>query len=259
MSYKSKSAEKPSEDGLQYHVRLKKGDVPATVLLPGDPKRVELITGEWRGSKQVADYRQYVTRTGTYKGLEMACTSTGIGCPGLAIAVEELVAVGAKRLIRVGSCGSMQPEINLGDVVISSAAVRLDGTSKSFVRTEYPAVSDYRVVSALVQAAEKLGIKYHVGITATTDTFTVGQGRPAKDGYLPSFQKDVLEDLQKANVLNFEMEASTLFVMASIYKVLAGCVCVVVADRVRNKFEITSEMQLRAARVASEAAVLLAD
>jgi len=253
MAYTAKSATDPGGEGLQYHVRLKKGDVPEAVLLPGDPKRVEKIAGTWDKSEKVADYRQYMTYKGVVGKTELACTSTGIGAPGVAIAVEELVKVGVKTLIRVGSCGGLQPDMKLGDLVISTGAVRLEGTSKEYVRVEYPAVADYRVVNALVEAAEKLKVRYHVGITATTDTFTVGQGRPLHNGYLPSHQLHILDDMQKANVKNFEMEASLLFTLGNLLGVKTGAVCVVVADRVRDKFMISDEMEQLVGKVGSEA------
>lgn len=257
MAFRAKSAKEPGKQGLQYHIRLKKGDIPKAVLLPGDPKRVKKIAGTWSSSKKVADYRQYCTYKGKVGRAAIACTSTGIGCPGVAIAVEELVAVGVETFIRVGTCGGLQPEVKLGDLVISTGAVRLEGTSKEYVRVEYPAVADYRVVEALVQAAEKLGVRYHVGLTASTDTFTCGQGRPAFGSYLPSFQENILTDMQKAGVKNFEMEASTIFVLSSILGVRAGAVCVVVADRVRDKFELKEEMEELVGRVGSEAVRIL--
>lgn len=257
MTFRSKTALNPSIAGLQYHLRVKQGDVPETVLLPGDPKRVAQIAGWWDEREKVADSRQFVTYRGKLGNAELGCTSTGIGAPGVAIAVEELERVGVKTMIRVGTCGGIQPEIEIGDLVISTGAVRLDGASKEYVRVEYPAVADYRVVEALVEAAEKLKAPYHVGITATTDTFTNGQGRPLSNGYLPSYQQHILEDMQKAGVKNFEMEAGLLFTLSSLLGVRAGAVCVVVANRVKDTFEHNDEMVDRMARVANEAAKIL--
>jgi len=160
-----------TETGLQYHIQCKPGDVAPYVLLPGDPDRVARISKYWDERREVARHREYVTHTGKYKGAPISATSTGIGCPAAAIAVEELLRVGAHTFIRVGTTGAIQPEIKVGDLVISRAAVRLDGTSKQYVRVEYPAVAHHEVVLALIEAAETLGVRYHVGITASTDSF----------------------------------------------------------------------------------------
>lgn len=257
MAFKPSSAAKPEAEGLQYHIRLKKGDIPPYVLVPGDPKRVAKIASLWEVQKQLADYRQYVTYKGKYKNAEIACTSSGIGSPALAIAFDELLRVGAKTFIRVGTCGSLQPDMGIGDLVITTGAVRLDGASKDYVIPEYPAVAHYQVVKALIKAAKIHKVKYHVGITASTDTFSVGQGRPGFNDYLPSHKIKIFEDMQKANVKNFEMEAGCLLTLGSLFGVRTGAICVVVADRVRDKFELTDEMEQSAARVASEAIRIL--
>jgi len=140
---------------------------------------------------------------------------------------------------------------------MQSSPMRLEGTSKNFVIPEYPAVAHYEVVMALIEAAEKLKVRYHVGITASTDTFYTGQSRPAYENYLPSFKEDLYRDLQKARVQNFEMEAATLFTMASIFGKRAGAICCIVANRVTDEFEINDEMQKRAGLVASRAVAIL--
>lgn len=257
MSFKSSSAQKPEAEGLQYHIRLQKGDIPPYVLCPGDPKRSAKIASLWDKNEFVADYRQYVTYKGEYKGVKLAATSSGIGSPGLAIAFDELLRVGVKTFIRVGTCGSLQQDMHIGDLVITTGAVRLDGASKDYVIPEYPAVAHYQVVETLIEAAKIHKVKYHVGITASTDTFSVGQGRPGFNDYLPSHKAKIFEDMQAANVKNFEMEAGCLLTLASLFGVRAGAICVVVADRVRDKFELTDEMEQKCALVASEAVKIL--
>lgn len=257
MSFKAKSTEKPEVAGMQYHIRLKKNDIPPYVITPGDPKRVVKIASLWDTQKQMADYRQYVTFKGEYKGVKLACTSSGIGAPGLAVALEELVRIGVKNVIRVGTCGSIQPDIRVGDMIISMGAVRFDGASKEYVTPEYPAVAHYEIVNALVEAAKKLKVRYHVGITASTDTFFCGQGRPGFKGYLPSFKEKIFEDMKKAGVKNFEMESSCLFTLGSIFGIRTGTVCVVIADRIHNKFKLTDQMEKNAALVACEAIRIL--
>ncbi|MBU0998381.1 uridine phosphorylase [Patescibacteria group bacterium] len=257
MSFKAKSTEKPEIAGMQYHIRLKKNDIPAYVITPGDPKRVAKIASLWDSSKEMADYRQYITYKGEYKGAKLACISSGIGSPGLAVALEELVRIGVKNVIRVGTCGSIQSDMHVGDMVISTGAVRLDGASKDYVIPEYPAVAHYEVVDALIKAAKKLKVKYHVGITASTDTFYCGQGRAGFNDYLPSFKEKIFEDMKKAGVKNFEMESSCLFTLGSIFGIRTGTICVVVADRVHNEFKITDKMEKDTALIACEAIKIL--
>lgn len=252
-----RSAREPTtEEGLQYHIHLKPGDVPRYVLLPGDPGRVPLIASMWDQSRLAAEHRGFVTYVGTYRGVPIAATSTGIGGPSTAIVVEELLRVGADTFIRVGTTGALQEYIKLGDLVISSAAVRLDGTSRVYVDPEYPAVASYDVLLALIEAAESLGVRYHVGITASSDSFYVGQGRPGFRGYLPERWRGVERRLAELNVLNFEMEAATLFVLASIYGARAGAVCAAIANRVTDEFDPKAGMA-DLVRVANEAVRIL--
>jgi len=232
-----KAASTPEDEvGRQYHIELKPGDVPRYVLLPGDPGRVPKIASFWDEARQVSGHREYVTYVGKYRGVPIASTSTGIGGPAAAIAVEELLRVGADTFIRVGTTGGLRRELGIGDLVISTAAVRFDGTSKTYVFPEYPAVASLEVVMALIEAAEILGVRYHVGLTASTDSFYVGQGRPGFRGYLPKELAGIEKRLWELNVLNFEMEASTLFTLANIYGARAGAVCAVIANRVTEEF-----------------------
>jgi uridine phosphorylase len=257
MSFKSSSAAKPEAEGLQYHIRLKKGDIPPYVLTPGDPKRVNKIAALWDSNEEVVDYREFHTMKGDYHGAKLACTSTGIGAPAAAIVLEELARIGTKTIIRTGTCGSIAPELELGDLVISTGAVRLEGASKEYVMPEYPAIADFKVVGALIAAAKKLKVKYHVGITATTDTFYCGQGRPGFADYLPSHKVNLFKDLQKAKVKSFDMEGSCILTLSSLFGMKAGMICVVVADRVRDTFKLTDEMEQKCALVASEAIRIL--
>ncbi|PSQ52068.1 uridine phosphorylase, partial [Halobacteriales archaeon SW_12_67_38] len=187
---------------VQYHLGVGEGDVADTVLLPGDPERIPKITGVWDSSEVVAEHREYHTATGEYDGVPISTTSTGIGSPSAAIAVEELARVGADTFLRVGSCGAIQPGMAVGDLVITSGAVRQEGTSEEYVRAEYPAAADDRVVAALVAAAERLDYDYHVGVTASTDSFYAGQGRPGFEGFEAAGSDELVADLREANVLN---------------------------------------------------------
>jgi len=229
------SAEKPLFQERVYHLGIKPGEIPPYVLLPGDPKRVDIIASLLSNPREIAYVRQYKTIVGTYKGVEVAATSTGIGCPATEIAVIELYYVGARTLIRVGSTGSLHENVKIGDLVISLGAVRLDGASRNYARIEYPAVADLEVTLALIKAADSLGYRYHVGITASSDSFYAGQERKI-DGFLPRHMEGLINELKQLKVLNFEMEASTLFVLSRILGLRAGAVCVVFANRVTNEF-----------------------
>jgi uridine phosphorylase len=241
----------------QYHIEVKPGEVAETVLLPGDPQRVAKISSNWDSFQEVAAHRQYVTHTGLFRGTPISASSTGIGGPGTAIAVEELANVGVKNFIRVGSCATLKEEIEIGDLIISTGAVRLEGTSKQYVRPEFPASASYEVVMALVEAADTLGLKYHLGISASTDSFYVGQSRPGFNGYTQSFSETLIEDLQKANVANFEMEAATIFTLANIYGFRSGAVCAVYANRVKDRFAVAGEEDVIAC--GNEAVKILAE
>jgi uridine phosphorylase len=239
------SARRPeTAEREQYHIEVKPGEVAETVILPGDPQRVAKISSGWDSFSEVAAHRQYVTHTGLYKGVPISACSTGIGGPGTAIAVEELANVGVRNFIRVGSCATLKEEINIGDLIISTAAVRLDGTSKQYVRPEYPASASYEIVMALVEAADSLGIRYHLGISASTDSFYPGQSRPGYNGFTQSFSEALIDDLQRANVANFEMEAATIFTLANIFGFRSGAVCAVYANRIRDEFAVAGEEEV---------------
>ncbi|WP_119821911.1 nucleoside phosphorylase [Halalkaliarchaeum desulfuricum] len=248
------TSEDPNDD-LQYHLEVGPEDVADAVLLPGNPERVDKITALWDDSREVASHREYRTATGTYEGAQISVTSTGIGSPSAAIALEELARVGADTFIRVGSCGAIQEDMDVGDLVITSGAVRQEGTSDEYVREDYPAVADQEVVSALVAAAERLGYDYHVGTTMSADSFYAGQGRPGVDGFRAAGSEALVEELREANVKNIEMEASAILTLANIYGLRAGAVCAVYANRITGEFR--TEGESRAAETASLAVKLL--
>ncbi|MEM4527819.1 MAG: uridine phosphorylase [Desulfurococcaceae archaeon] len=224
------------KEGKQYHLRIKPGDVSKYVLLPGDPGRVPQIASLWDKYWLISQHREYVTYSGYYKGVFITATSTGIGAPSTAIAIEELARCGANTFIRVGTTGALRKDIYIGDLAISTGSVRLDGTSKQYVWPEYPALASYEIVLALIDAAESPGFKYHVGITASSDSFYVGQERPGFNNYIPPFQRGLVRYLREINVLNFEMETSIIFTLTNIYGLRAGAVCAVIANRERGEF-----------------------
>jgi len=249
-------AEDPS-DGEQYHLEVGPGDVAGSVLLPGDPGRVETIVDAWDEHEEVARHREYRTATGTVDGAAISVTSTGIGSPSAAIAVEELARVGTDTLVRVGSCGAIQPEASVGDLIIATGAVRKEGTSEEYVTPAYPAAADHAVVSALVAAAEGLDYEYHLGYTCSTDSFYAGQSRPGFEGFEAAGSRESIEALREAGVLCFEMEASAIFALTGIYGLRAGAVCTVFANRETGEFR--QEGERKAAEVGSRAVALLAE
>lgn len=224
---------KYSQDGTQYHIGLKDGDVGEYVLLPGDPKRCEKIAQYFDDAKLVADKREYTTYTGYLNGVKVSVTSTGIGGPSASIALEELVKVGAKRFIRVGTCGGIQPDIKGGDLVIATGAIRMEGTSKEYAPIEFPAVANLDIINALVQASKNLNYTHHTGIVQCKDAF-YGQHNPE----LMPVNYELLnkwEAWKRLGCLASEMESAALFVVASFLKVKIGSIFLVVANQEREK------------------------
>ncbi len=224
---------KYAEEGLQYHIGLRKGDVGKYVILPGDPKRCAKIAKYFDNAELIADSREYVTYTGYLDGVKVSVTSTGIGGPSASIALEELVRSGADTFLRVGTCGGMQTEIMGGDLVIATGAIRMEGTSKEYAPIEFPAVANLDITNALVQAAKELNKKYHVGIVQCKDAF-YGQHEPET--------KPV--DYELVNKWNAwirlgckasEMESAALFVVGDYLRVRVGSSFLVVANQEREK------------------------
>ena len=222
-----------SEEGVQYHLNIRKGDVGRYVLLPGDPKRCEKIAKHFDNAVLVADSREYVTYTGYLDGEKVSVTSTGIGGPSASIAMEELVKSGADTFIRVGTCGGMDLDVKGGDIVVSTGAIRMEGTSKEYAPIEYPAVADIQVTNALIQAAKKQGQDYHVGVVQCKDAF-YGQHSPETKpvGYE---LKNKWDAWVKCGCLASEMESAALFIVASYLRVRCGACFLAVANQEREK------------------------
>jgi uridine phosphorylase len=255
---KWESASRPeTSEKIQYHIGLKPGDIASTVLLPGDPDRAILISKLWDSFEQKARKRSYLTFTGSYKNVPITTTSTGIGGPATAIAIEELAAIGAKTLIRVGSSGAIQKNIKCGDLIITTGAIRNDGTSSQYVVPQYPAFANHEVVLALIEAVESFGYTYHIGITCSTDSFYTGQGRPSFQNYWQSYMDNIIPDLKASQVLNFEMECSTIFTLSNLFGLRSGAICAVFANRETEEFATLGEKE--AGQTASEAVKILAE
>lgn len=223
-----------SEDkNRQYHIQVAEGEVGRYVILPGDPKRCEKIAAHFENPRLIADSREYVTYTGYLDGEKVSVTSTGIGGPSAAIAMEELSRVGADTFIRVGTSGGMALEVKSGDVVIASGAIRMEGTSREYAPIEFPAVADVEVTQALIQAARKLGQEYHVGVVQCKDSF-YGQHSPETKpvGYELLNKWDAWV---KCGCLASEMESAALFVVGSWLKLRVGTVLLTMANQERAK------------------------
>jgi uridine phosphorylase len=223
--------------------------------VPGDPDRVPKIVHFWDSAIEVSSNREFRSFTGTYKGVQVSALSSGIGPACMSIVVNEASKIGVSTFIRVGSTGAIQPNIACGDVIIASAAVRLDYTSNCYVMPEYPAVAHYEVLLALIEAAEHLDIKnYHVGITATTADFYAGQNRPTQRGAFG--MTNLFSELQKAGILNLEMETATLYTLASLYGLRAGAVLAVYNSHATNEFKPGAGEE-DAIKIANEAMTIL--
>ena len=201
---------------IMYHTKLKKGDIGRYVLLPGDPFRTDLIASFLDNPKLIAHNREHKTWTGTLNGLKVSVTSTGMGCPSTAIAVEELIQVGADTFIRIGTAGTVKdPKDNeIYDGVIVTAAVRDEGTTRQYIPIEYPAVADRHVVDALACAAKNLKGNYLEGISQSKDSF-FGEVDPDSMPIADEL-KNRWKAWQKGNVACSEMECSAIFVISSI-------------------------------------------
>ncbi len=224
---------KYSEEGKQYHIGLKNGDVGEYVILPGDPKRCKKIAEYFDNAEFIADNREYTTYTGYLNGTKVSVTSTGIGGPSAAIAMEELVKVGAKTFIRVGTCGGMDLNVKGGDIVIATGAIRMEGTSKEYAPIEFPAVANLDITCSLVEAAKKLNYTYHTGVVECKDSF-YGQHDPQR---MPVNYEllNKWEAWKKLGCLASEMESAALFIVASTLNVKAGSVFLTVANQEREK------------------------
>ena len=217
---------------MQYHLRLKPGDIGKYVLLPGDPDRVLRISKYLDDVKEVVFHREYRTCTGSYKGIKVSATSTGIGCPSAAIAVEELANVGATHFIRVGSTGALQPHINVGDIIINTASMRNEGTTKFYVDDGFPAVADHFLTHALIQAGmeleKKKPLELHIGLNASDDAFY---------GETPEW----IEMLSRHKLLNVEMESAAIFSIAHMRGLKAAMVCGVAGNLVTADVDYEGE------------------
>lgn len=214
-------------------------DVAPHVFLCGDPARIDKISAEWTGKSEVCNVREYRIVTGEANGLRVSAASTGIGAPSTAVVLEELAKLGSHTFIRIGNSGGLSPDLELGELVITTGSVRDDGTSRSYVLPEYPAVAHHRVVGALERAAVARSLDHHIGITWSLDAFyarnaildEAGEMQSMSvRGYWPGHLEARIRDMQAAGVLNCEMESGVILTLSGLFGLRSGCICVV-SDR----------------------------
>lgn len=216
----------------EFHLKISEGDVGKYVLLCGDPGRCEKIAKYFDEPQFVGSNREYTIYTGYLEGEKVSVCSTGIGGPSAAIALEELVHCKAHTFIRIGTSGGMAPEVMGGDLVIGTGAIRMEGTSKEYAPIEFPAVADYEVVQALVEAAKKFPVRSHVGVLQCKDS-CYGQHDP--DTMPVGYElKDKWDAWVKCGAMASEMESAALFIVGSVRKVRVGSIMLVFANQTRR-------------------------
>ncbi|WP_108649927.1 uridine phosphorylase [Dongshaea marina] len=243
-----------------FHLGIDKADIGGATLaiVPGDPKRVERIANMLDNPKLLASQREFTVYSAEIDGKPIVVCSTGIGGPSTSIAVEELAQLGVDTFLRIGTTGAIQQHINVGDVIVTNASVRLDGASLHFAPMEFPAVADYACTEALVAASRELGLNTHIGVTASSDTFYPGQERyDTHSGRVVRRFQGSCEEWQAMGVLNYEMESATLLTMCTSQKLRSGCVAGVIVNRTQQEIpneETMSKTENSAVKVVIEAA-----
>lgn len=243
-----------------FHLGLTKADLQGATLaiVPGDPERVKKIAALMDNPVHLASHREFTTWRAELSGKPVIVCSTGIGGPSTSIAVEELAQLGVRTFLRVGTTGAIQPDINVGDVLVTTGSVRLDGASLHFAPLEFPAVADFTCTTALVDAAKEAGARTHIGITASSDTFYPGQERyDTWSGRVVSRFQGSMKEWQEMGVLNYEMESATLLTMCSSQGLRAGMVAGVIVNRTQQEIpdaETMKKTESDAVKIVVEAA-----
>jgi len=225
--------------GFQYHIHTTYENTGNYAIITGDPGRCELIASYLDHPKKIAENREYVTYTGELHGISVSVTSTGIGGPSTAIAIEELYKCGVHTIIRIGTCGGMQLHIQGGDAIIATGAIRMEGTSKEYAPIEFPAVADYFIVQELVNAAKQNNMTYHVGVVECKDSFY---------GEVDTMNSPVAYELSnkwnawiKCGALASEMESAALYIIGSIRKIRVGTILLALDNQEREKHNMTNK------------------
>ncbi len=243
-----------------FHLGLGTGDLEgaSTAIVPGDPARVAKIGALLDDARPLAAVREFTSWLGYLDGRPTVVCSTGIGGPSTSIALEELAQLGVSTFLRVGTTGAIQPDIEVGEIIVATGSVRLDGASHHFAPPEYPAVADFEATTALVASARAHGIEPRIGITASSDTFYPGQERyDTVSGRVLQRFEGSLDRWRDLGVLNYEMESSTLFTMCSANGWRAGCVLGVLVNRLHEELpdsDAIAAVEDRSVAVAVDAA-----
>jgi uridine phosphorylase len=241
------NADSPHTGGRLYHIALERGELAEYILLVGDPGRVAKVAEGFDSVEVQRSNREITTATGMYRGMRLSVMSTGMGPDNTEIVLAEVLEITDQpTFVRVGSSGGLQPHIGMGDLVVSTGAVRLENTTDYYVHPGYPAIAHREVVWALESACQQLGYAYHVGITATAPGFFAPQGRAMRT--LPVRYPDLTEELRREGVLNLEMESSALFVLAGLVGSRAGTVCAVYSQRTDGTFIAVADKEAAEAR-----------
>ncbi len=228
-----------------FHLGLMKANLQGATLaiLPGDPERVARIAERMESAEFLCSHREFTIWRAFIASHPVIVCSTGIGGPSTSIAVEELAQLGIRTFLRIGTTGAIQENIQVGDVIVTTGAVRLDGASQHFAPLEYPAVANFQCSQALVQAAAARGARLHTGVTASSDTFYPGQERyDTHSGYVRRHFQGSMAEWQKLGVLNYEMESATLLTMCAALGLRAGCVAGVIVNRVQQEIPSPERM-----------------
>ncbi|MBK4714970.1 MULTISPECIES: uridine phosphorylase [Tenebrionibacter/Tenebrionicola group] len=229
-----------------FHLGLTKSALQGATLaiVPGDPERVEKIAALMSNPVKLAAHREFTTWRAELSGKTVIVCSTGIGGPSTSIVVEELAQLGIRTFLRVGTTGAIQPHIHVGDVLVTTASVRLDGASLHFAPVEYPAVADFACTTALVEAAKTVGVSTHVGVTASSDTFYPGQERyDTFSGRVVRRFQGSMEEWQQMGVMNYEMESATLLTQCASQGLRAGMIAGVIVNRTQQEIPDAATMK----------------
>lgn len=209
-----------SSEGVQRHLGIAAHQVGKYVLLPGDPGRCAAIAAHFDDAALVHVQREFETWTGRLAGEPVSVVSTGVGSPSAAIAIEELIKLGAHTFIRVGTSGAIQPDTRQGELAIVSGAIRDEGTTPNYLPIEFPAIADGSIVAALRDAAQEQGAAYRIGVSHSKDSF-YGEVEPDRMPLAPLLRTR-WDSWKSGGAICSEMEASALFIIAAIHRVRAG-------------------------------------
>lgn len=259
MTENGSKATAPTVGRKVYHLRLEQGEIPPYVLLPGDQAVTYNISNIWSDVNELAYNREYRTVVGNYNGIPISMTSTGIGDQPAEICLNELKKIGAHTCIKVGSAEAIREDMELGDIIIPVACMRKGGAVTHYVRPEFPAVPDLHMTKAIIEACEKLGYKYTLGVICTISSYYIGQGRfidENESSYFPPQNQDLIERLQNAKVIAIDTETAGELIMGYLHKLRMGAVLSVGANRVTGAWGDNGGEE-KACRIASEAVHIL--